>query len=109
MRWGRLLPAYRQHGDYFPVFEPVGAEGFDDGIVLFSQDDISFIKEFDNEPINKVTFTDIEDQYTLKSVLVDGKHFSAGEVLAEKHGKLGGIFRGLREIFYQMVPFFPTR
>ena len=91
-------------GNYFPVFEPVVPEGLDDSIILFSQYDISFIEEFENEPINKVTFTDIKDQYTLKSVLVDGKHFSPGQVLAEKHGKLGRIFRGFRQVFYQMCP-----
>ena len=52
-------------GNNFPVLEPVVPEGFDDRIVLFSQYDISFIKKFDNKPVDMIAFSDIKNKYTL--------------------------------------------
>ena len=49
------------------------SQRLDNRVAIVGQYDISFIKKFDNEPVDKIAFPDIEYQYSLKAVLPDGK------------------------------------
>jgi len=93
-RWDPSPQGYRQPGDNFPVFETVVAQRLDDGIILISKDDISFIKKFENETVDKVPFPDIKNHDALKTVLVDGKHFSPERYLRRSMANCGGFFGG---------------
>ena len=77
---------------------------FYDRIIFSGQDYIPFIKKFDDQPVHQVTFTNIEDQDTLKPMLADGKDLATRKIFSQEHGKLGWVFGRLGHIFYQVCP-----
>ena len=74
------------------------AEGF--YTVRFVREDyISLIEKFDNEPVGKSAFPDIENKDPFQPTLPDRKHLSAGEYFRRNMANCGGFLGGTGEFF----------
>ena len=94
----------RDFGDHDAVPEPVVAERLDDLVFFIGEDDISLVKELDDEVECGCALADIEDDDAFEAVLADCEDFSAGNIFPQQHGKLGRVLRGLGKVFYEMGP-----
>ena len=105
-RCGRVRRAHgvRDTGDHIAVLEAVVAERLDDLVFFIGEDDISFVKELEDEPEGGRALADIEDDDPFEAVLADCKHFSPGDIFPQQHGELGRVLRGFGKVFYEMGP-----